>query len=152
MAYRNYAEKVISLGNHFHYYKFYQFILLIFSFIGRVDVPPDLMDSVISTIGSNFCNLQSLYLRIHNFDIDVATPASLLFNNLNELNLQFVSGNVDQPFRKFIQLGWSSVRSLTIQYASITEESVRAIHEHMPQLRKLVLYAIEFRCDHLARR
>lgn len=120
--------------------------------LGRVDVPPELIDSVISTIGSNFSNLRSLHLRLHNFDIDVTTPASLLFDNLYELNLQFVSGNVDAPFKKFIQLGWSSVRFLTIQYASITEDAVRAIHENMPQLKKLVLHAIEFRCDHLAKR
>lgn len=120
--------------------------------VGRVDVPPDLIDSVISAIGSNFSNLRSLHMRLHNFDIDVSTPANLLFNNLYELNLQFVSGNVDLPFKKLIQLGWQSVQSLTIQYASITEESVRAIGESLPQLRKLVLHAVEFRCDHPSKR
>ena len=117
-----------------------------------MDVPPELIDSVISTIGSNFSNLRSLHLRLHNSDIDVATPANLLFDNLYELNLQFVSGNVDSPFKKLIQLGWSSVQSLTIQYASITEESVRAIGENMPQLKKLILHAVEFRCDHIGKR
>ncbi len=121
-------------------------------FSGRVDVPPELIDSVISTIGSNFSNLRSLHLRLHNADIDVATPANLLFDNLYELNLQFSTGNVDSPFKKLIQLGWSSVKSLSIQYASITEESVRAIGENLPQLKKLILHAVEFRCDHLGRR
>lgn len=150
LAYRNYAEKVINLGELFS--GFGNSFKNVLFFQGRVDVPPELIDSVISTIGSNFSNLKSLHLRLQNFDIDVATPANLLFDNLTDLNLQFVSGNVDKPFKKFIQLGWSSVKCLTIQYASITEESVRAIGDNMPQLRKLVLHAIEFRCDHLARR
>lgn len=115
-------------------------------------MPPELIDSVISTIGSNFSNLRSLHLRLHNADIDVATPANLLFDNLYELNLQFSTGNVDSPFKKLIQLGWSSVKSLSIQYASITEESIRAIGENLPQLKKLILHAVEFRCDHLGRR
>lgn len=117
-----------------------------------MDVSAELIDSVISTIGSNFSNLRSLHLRLHNHDIDLTTPASLLFENLSELNLQFVSGAVDQPFQKLIRLGWNSVQTLTVQYASITEESVRTIGENMPQLRKLILHAVEFRCDHLSKR
>lgn len=113
---------------------------------------PEHIDSVISTIGSNFINLQTLQLRLEEHDIDVATPTSILFSNLRELNLQFSNGNVDRPFKKLLQLGWTSVRSLTLQYGSLTEEAVRAIGTNMPQLRKLVLHAVEFRCDHQGRR
>lgn len=130
----------------------YNEILLYYEMIGRVDVPPELIDSVISTIGSNFSNLRRLMLRLRHFDIDVSTPADFLFDQLEELNLQFVSGNVDLPFQKIISLGWSSIKCLTIQYASLTRESVEAISLYLPQLEKLVLHAVEFRCDHLSKR
>jgi hypothetical protein len=110
------------------------------------------MDSVISTIGSNFSNLKCLSLRLRHFDIDVSTPADFLFDQLEELSLQFVSGNVDLPFQKIISLGWSSIKCLTIQYASLKRESVAAISLYLPQLDKLVLHAVEFRCDHLSKR
>jgi len=91
-------------------------------------------------------------LRLRHFDIDVSTPADFLFDQLEELNLQFVSGNVDLPFQKVISLGWSTIKCLTIQYASLERESVTAIHRYLPQLEKLVLHAVEFRCDHLSKR
>lgn len=113
---------------------------------------PELIDSVISTIGSNFCNLKRLMLRIRNFDIEVSTPADFLYDQLEELSLQFVSGNVDVPFQKLLGLGWTSIKTLTIQYASLTRESVAEIVKQLPQLEKLVLHAIEFRCGHQSKR
>ena len=112
----------------------------------------ELIDSVISTIGSNFVNLKRLMLRIRNNEIEVSTPADFLFLQLEELSLQFVAGNVDAPFQKLLGLGWTSIHSLTIQYASLTRESVAEIVRQLPQLEKLVLHAIEFRCDHLGKR
>jgi hypothetical protein len=115
-------------------------------------VEPELIDSVISTIGSNFSNLKCLSIRLRNFDIDVSTPADFLFDQLEELSLQFVNGNVDLPFQRIIALGWTTIKCLTIQYASLTRESVDEIIRQLPQLQKLVLHAIEFRCDHLSKR
>lgn len=119
---------------------------------GRIEVQSELMDSVISTIGSNFTNLKRLGFRVRNNDMDVTTPAQFLFNQLDELSLQFVSGNADVPFQKLISLGWSSIKCLIIQYASLTIESVTSIGVYLPQLEKVVLHAVEFRCDHLSKR
>ena len=115
-------------------------------------MPPELIDSVISTIGSNFSNLKRLLLRVRSCDIDVSTPADFLFYQLEELSLQFVTGNVDIPFQRILGLGWTSIKTLTVQYASLTRESVAEIVTQLPQLEKLVLHAIEFRCDHLSKR
>ena len=132
LSFRKYAEKVLELG--------------------RIDVPCELIDSVLSTVGCNFTNLKKLMVRFRPYDLDVSTPASVLFDSLDELSLQFMSGNADVIFQTIVSLGWQSIKCLTIQYASLTTESVLQIAFNLPQLNKLVLHAVEFRCDHLSKR